>query len=147
MSTRFFQVEGIWDSGTLKPPPTGAPVSEAAVEAEDSYDDSFDDGEFGSSGEDGNGEAGSHDTGRPLAEEGPSFQAPPASSEPLYDVTSSQFVVHVQQQPSSTAIVSKLQGPIRPLKVKKTAVPSFVGLKLRLKVRKRCSSFLVVHFH
>ena len=116
------------------------------MEAEVSYDDSFDDGEVGGSGNgsdvDENGETGfEHDTGRPIAAEGSPFQAPPASSEPLYDVTSSQFVVHVQQQPSSSGIGSKLQGPIRPPKVKKIPVPSFVGFKLRLKVRKQCSCF------
>jgi hypothetical protein len=57
--------------------------------------------------------------------------------QPLYDVTSSQFVVHVQQQPSSSSARDKFQGPSRPIKVKKTAAPSFIGLKLRLKVRPR----------
>jgi hypothetical protein len=115
------------------------------LEAEDSYDDSFDEtaGESGNgSEEDGVGEVGAErDPERLLAAQSSQFQAPPASMQPLYDVTSSQFVVHVQQQPSSSGIGEKHQGPNRPIKIKKTTVPSFIGLKLRLKVRKDCVGF------
>ncbi len=81
------------------------------------------------------------DTDPLLSAQESQFQAPPASALPLYDVTSSQFVVHVQQQPSSVGIVGNIQGPIRPLKVKKTTAPSFIGLKLRLKVCEGCLHF------
>jgi hypothetical protein len=137
----FSQVEGVWDNGSLKPPPSGtsADATTAAFNAEDSYDDSFDDGVGGSgngSEEDDIGEVGSErDSDRPQATEASPFKAPPASALPLYDVTSSQFVVHVQQQPSNIGTVGQLQGPNRPVKVKKTTTPSFIGLKLRLKVR------------
>jgi hypothetical protein len=134
------QVEGIWDNGTLKPAVAGAIEGEAAaaLEAEDSYDDSFDDGVGGS----GNGSEDDRNSDlisetridEPIAGHESQFQAPPASSLPLYDVTSSQFVVHVQQQPSSARIGENIQVPIRPVKVKKSTTPSFIGLKLRLKV-------------
>lgn len=134
----------MWDNGTLKPSPSTAHADEAAsaaVEAEDSYDDSFDDaaGESGNgSEEDGaGGEGTEHDLDHVLAAQETQFQAPPASMQPLYDVTSSHFVVHVQQQPSGSGVGEKLQGPNRPVKVKKTTTPSFIGLKLRLKVWKQ----------
>jgi hypothetical protein len=148
----FCQVEGIWDNGTLKPQLSGVPVDEtaAAIEEEDSYNDSFDDGIGGS----GNGSeedrdievVSDRDTDRLLSAQESHFQAPPASALPLYDVTSSQFVVHVQQQPSSVGIVGNIQGPVRPLKVKKTTAPSFIGLKIRLKVCKGCLHFSAFFF-
>ena len=54
----------------------------------------------------------------------------------------SQFVVHVQQQSSNVGAIGKIQGPVRPVKVKKTTVPSFIGLKLRLQVVKMLAVFL-----
>ncbi len=131
----------MWDNGTLKPSTSAAHVDEvepAAVEAGDSCDDSVGDatGESGNgSDEDVAGEEGPEsDVDHVPAVPGNQFQAPPASMQPLYDVTSSRFVVHVQQQPSGSGIGEKLQGPNRPIKVKKTSAPSFIGLKLRLKV-------------
>jgi hypothetical protein len=111
----------------------------AALDAEDSFVDSFeDDGENASgngSGDDGLDESSlQHETNPQLVAQGAPFQAPPASAEPLYDVTSSQFVVHVQQHPSIVATSKQIQGPVRPIKVNRADVPSFIGLKLRLKV-------------
>ena len=82
------------------------------------------------------------DADRQNAAQESEYQAPPASALPLYDVTSSQFVVHVQQQSSNVGAMGKIQGPVRPVKVKKTTVPSFIGLKLRLKVVKMLAVFL-----
>jgi hypothetical protein len=148
----FSQVEGIWDNGTLKPSVSAAGIGAAeaasAVEADDLYDDSFDDDAGGSgngSDEDrlSEGEVISErDADRQNAAQESEYQAPPASALPLYDVTSSQFVVHVQQQSSNVGAIGKIQGPVRPVKVKKTTVPSFIGLKLRLKVVKMLAVFL-----
>jgi hypothetical protein len=147
----FSQVEGIWDNGTLKPSVSagiGAAEAASAVEADDLYDDSFDDDAGGSgngSDEDrlSEGEVISErDADRQNAAQESEYQAPPASALPLYDVTSSQFVVHVQQQSSNVGAMGKIQGPVRPVKVKKTTVPSFIGLKLRLKVVKMLAVFL-----
>ena len=141
----------MWDNGTLKPPPSDTPAdaTTAALNAEDSYDDSFDDGVGGSGNgsEEDIGEVGSErESDRLLATEASPFKAPPASALPLYDVTSSQFVVHVQQQPSNIGSGGQLQGPSRPVKVKKTTSPSFIGLKLRLKVRKEIACIFPASF-
>ncbi len=151
----FSQVEGVWDNGTLKPSVAGIVAAEA-VEADDLYDDSFDDGVGGSgngSDEDrlSEGEVISErDADRQIAAQESEYQAPPASALPLYDVTSSQFVVHVQQQQQqqqpNVGATGKIQGPTRPVKVKKTTVPSFIGLKLRLKVVKMLALVILFLF-
>lgn len=135
------EVEGIWDNGTLKPQLSGIPADETAgeIEEDDSYDESFDDGMGGS----GNGSeedrhidvVSDRDTDPLLSAQESQFQAPPASALPLYDVTSSQFVVHVQQQPSSVGIVGNIQGPIRPLKVKKNNCTIFYRPQTSAQVR------------